>query len=378
MTLPESPIHQPAQRDAVLDMAKGMAILLVVLGHTLQGLTSQFDDLPAFRVIYSFHMPLFAFLAGAAATHWLRVIEAPGPLAARAGLAVSRIRRAAVHLLLPFAAWTLLGWWMGARDTPVADYLLRVLRQPDVSLWFLPCIFWCTVFAACFALASGPLLRWLEQRLPRVMAWNGAAASVRLLLFILFWLALKPKLPPGFALVFANQFHGGLFLFFALGAAMFRGFVTTRSIVVRALPYLVFVLLVPYWHRTLPNDLVADAPALLRSSWVASRYALVVALCGTLAAVDVVRWIAQMRAAWLDASLAYLGQASLAVYAVHFYFLGIRPPVLAPLVLSVAFYALASRVPGVRVLLLGSTSAKPARRAGWQAVTEARAGQRQG
>jgi fucose 4-O-acetylase-like acetyltransferase len=359
-------------------MAKGMAIVLVVLGHTLQGLTSQFDDLPAFRVVYSFHMPLFAFLAGAAATHWLRAIEAPGPLAARAAQAVSRVRRAAVHLLLPFAAWTLVGWWMGARDTHVADYALRVLRQPDVSLWFLPCIFWCTVFAACFALVSGSLLRWLQRRAPRLMAWNGAEASVRLLLFLLLWSMLKSRLPPGFALVFANQFHGGLFLFFALGSALFRGFVTTRSAVVRALPYLLFVLLVPYWHRTLPFDLVADAPALLRSSWIAPRYALVVALCGTLAAVDVVRWIARLRADWLDVSLAYLGQASLAVYAVHFYFLGIWPPVLAPLVLSVAFYALVSRVPGVRVLLLGYTARTPARRPGWQAVNEARAAQRHG
>ncbi len=39
--------------------------MLVVLGHTLQGLYTDFDQNLAFRIIYSFHMPLFFFISGA-------------------------------------------------------------------------------------------------------------------------------------------------------------------------------------------------------------------------------------------------------------------------------------------------------------------------
>lgn len=43
------------QRDAVVDIAKGIGILLVVYGH----LKNPFNPF-----IYAFHMPLFFFLSG--------------------------------------------------------------------------------------------------------------------------------------------------------------------------------------------------------------------------------------------------------------------------------------------------------------------------
>ena len=58
-----------ASRIVWIDVARGIGILLVVVGHTLRGLvsarivdsssTTQFVD----RLIYSFHMPLFFVLA---------------------------------------------------------------------------------------------------------------------------------------------------------------------------------------------------------------------------------------------------------------------------------------------------------------------------
>jgi fucose 4-O-acetylase-like acetyltransferase len=49
-------------RDTFLDIAKGLAIILVVIGHVVQGSSEKFDGLLWFRVIYSFHMPLFVFV----------------------------------------------------------------------------------------------------------------------------------------------------------------------------------------------------------------------------------------------------------------------------------------------------------------------------
>lgn len=58
-------------RDTTLDLAKGFAILLVVLGHAIQfsfgpeyaDSGDYYDDI-VFKTIYSFHMPLFMLISG--------------------------------------------------------------------------------------------------------------------------------------------------------------------------------------------------------------------------------------------------------------------------------------------------------------------------
>ena len=49
------------ERDTLIDMAKGIGIILVVFGHIHEGQLSQF--------IYLFHMPLFFILAGCSMTY---------------------------------------------------------------------------------------------------------------------------------------------------------------------------------------------------------------------------------------------------------------------------------------------------------------------
>ena len=53
-------------RNKTIDIIKGIAIFLVVLGHVIQFrfLPESFDENYLFRMIYSFHMPLFMFLSG--------------------------------------------------------------------------------------------------------------------------------------------------------------------------------------------------------------------------------------------------------------------------------------------------------------------------
>lgn len=55
------------KRNVDIDIGKGIAIILVVVGHIIQhGSHNNFDYLEhdLFKVIYSFHMPLFIFLSG--------------------------------------------------------------------------------------------------------------------------------------------------------------------------------------------------------------------------------------------------------------------------------------------------------------------------
>ena len=51
------------QRIDYIDRMKGLAIFLVVMGHVSRMAFAQSDDV-VYRVIGSFHMPLFMFLSG--------------------------------------------------------------------------------------------------------------------------------------------------------------------------------------------------------------------------------------------------------------------------------------------------------------------------
>ena len=59
---------QKPQRNTYLDLCKGIAILLVILGHSIQyGMGEGYEgywENPVFRFIYSFHMPLFMLISG--------------------------------------------------------------------------------------------------------------------------------------------------------------------------------------------------------------------------------------------------------------------------------------------------------------------------
>lgn len=49
-------------RNKIVDIIRGFAMLLVVLGHTLSGSTSNFNDTFLFQVIWTLQMPLFIIL----------------------------------------------------------------------------------------------------------------------------------------------------------------------------------------------------------------------------------------------------------------------------------------------------------------------------
>ena len=74
------------ERIAWIDVARGIGILLVVLGHVVTGLPH--------RIIYAFHMPFFFFISGYLAKVYSRYADF--------------FRKRSIHLLLPYAAFLVL------------------------------------------------------------------------------------------------------------------------------------------------------------------------------------------------------------------------------------------------------------------------------
>lgn len=109
-------------RDAHLDNAKGLLILLVVYGHLLWPLPGEPVNQSAYALVYLFHMPCFALISG-----WLS-----RPWQGREGLA-----RLARGLLAPYLLGevlvTLILLALGEKIWPL---------QGTYGLWYLLALFW--------------------------------------------------------------------------------------------------------------------------------------------------------------------------------------------------------------------------------------------
>ncbi len=107
---------------------RGIAMLLVVLGHTMQGSAVGSENSFLFNVIWSLQMPLFILISG-------YVTRYSRPITDGAGL-LKYIGRRTLAYMLPFAVWSFLirGFIFGQRK-----YLNITwhLRHMDSGYWFL-------------------------------------------------------------------------------------------------------------------------------------------------------------------------------------------------------------------------------------------------
>ena len=151
-----SPRGGQANRLTYIDIAKGIGIFLVVVGHCIPDATSATGiSIPAYRwlhdVIYSFHMPLFFFLAGFMVSRQKMLDRAQKPL--------DLVRKRVSRLLVPyiFVGLCYAPFKMLLSNFANKPYDISTIWQivigvnPDGELWFLYALFVITVIAALFA-----------------------------------------------------------------------------------------------------------------------------------------------------------------------------------------------------------------------------------
>lgn len=128
-----------SDRSKYLDSLRGLAIILVVIGHIIQynyeeGLTN-----PIFNIIYSFHMPLFFFLCGC--TRCLYERTRGGMLENVLGV-VKEISRKFTSLIIPSIAWTIVVPLFFKKDMHsfsgfVSGYWFLNVLFVIYALWFI-------------------------------------------------------------------------------------------------------------------------------------------------------------------------------------------------------------------------------------------------
>ena len=337
-------------RNHFLDMAKGVAIILVVIGHTIQYRNPAFDTELWFRVIYSFHMPLFIFLSGAVAALWFNPEAFIGqPLSVALKTLSQRTYKAFVRLVIPFVCWGLIAALIQKSDQPFLAIIVTLFRRPDTGLWFLICIFYCivllNVFQGIFCCA-----RILLSKLSNKIALRFSGNLAQILIFTAAWLLIVGHLGNGSGFYSAKS----NFIYFLLGLIFFKFVMHRMRTYIYLGALLLFVWLAPLWHRTNAHNLLDQTamPTALLVPW----FALITALSGTLALIFLVKKLEALHLNRLNEVLSWLGKLSLGIYALHYYLLQLNPPVLVPLVICVVFSLIVMRIPVLRTALLGETS----------------------
>lgn len=120
-----------------IDVAKGIGMILVIMGHTIQ--------LDVVRPIYAFHMPLFFFLSG--------LLLVPDKIGDFPSFTIRKtvqiLRPWFIILLMSTVVCLLIPEWREqlTRDNILKDlYLVNTNTFQNSSIWYLPCFFFALVF----------------------------------------------------------------------------------------------------------------------------------------------------------------------------------------------------------------------------------------
>ena len=336
-------------RDAFLDIAKGLAIILVVLGHVIQGSAQNFDELIGFRVIYSFHMPLFIFLSGAVAAIVIKPERVEQGVNASLLLAKSKILKAVIRLLLPFVSWCVINQLIYQHSSDVLSALVLAFRRPDTALWFLLAIFYCIVLTCVFdILFSVAYLISRKAGFRAIVDWL-SDGRIQILMMIALWLLIKEHTPRGAGIGLLRPYY----LYYLLGMGFYRYLYPSFSTWKYLVSWGIFLALIPFWSRTAPNNFIAPMELASISAELVYFYAGVVAITGAFVILSLAKWISLSKKSIARNFLILCGQLSLGIYAIHYFFLAYSPKVLAPLLISVGLAYLINKTPVARTVLLG-------------------------
>ncbi len=287
-----------------LDVLKGFTILLVVLGHSLQSFVPKgaFDQNILFRIIYSFHMPLFMFLAGAAGAYSLRPMN------------WKFLQRKFYMLVIPFAAWAILDYFLDStyQQELFKTYIHKLILSPDYGLWFL----WILFLNFCALALIKQLQRWFK-----------------LYAYLIVWLVIY-ALPTGSYGIGLMKWHlpffliGYLIYFYRDSLAKYRKPVLILCAVTAPL-------LVASWHRLYyPSFVVKLSPRLvghglqtitignISSIDTYSVFVLAYTYLVPLSMIGLVYWLLQLRPSTkLWKFFGFFGLYTLDIYVMSFSFL---------------------------------------------------------
>jgi len=291
-----------------LDIYKGLAILLVVIGHVSMFGTGNPDQNLLFKSIQMFHMSMFFVISG--------MVFGLKPLVLAASDLPKVIARRAAQLLLPFLAWHLVSYAMIEPRPSMAEHMAKLFRSPDNGLWFL----WVLFVFSCLADVAKVMSRF-------VPVW----AVLLVCEAALFHLSIHYHvLGLGLIATHLPFFIGGIFSRQILSTVgRWKG----ATVIAASCAYPFMVIIWDRLNTPQPGIWMQQEFSLPMSTWLYSAYLGVGALYQALfALVGTIVFFVGAKAftaegggsARLAVALSYIGQRTLAIYAIHFFFVRAR------------------------------------------------------
>ena len=115
-------------RDQFVDIMRGIAMLMVVLGHTMTGCTVDSQKSLLFNIIWSLQMPLFILISGYVTKYSRAICDGTGLW--------KYVKRRTVSYMLPWAVWSFLIRGLIFGQTAFWD-IKDLLWNMDSGYWFL-------------------------------------------------------------------------------------------------------------------------------------------------------------------------------------------------------------------------------------------------
>lgn len=288
------------QRFIWADSLKGWLMLLVIIGHAIQGvLGNACNANHVWNLIYSFHMPAFMAVSG--------YLSSKSSITSGGGRFV--LLRRFRQLMIPYLVWSLIQFVQNGAYT--LERLLKMITQPDSSFWFLWVLFFIFLFFSGGQLLAKKLtVDEFAIIIPLCVLLDGIMVGLDFRLF-------------GF------QFLAYYFMFYTLGYAIRRmPVLQIASPMYQWVLTAVWVILAWSWNmHTLPSW-VPSIPY-LPSTLVQYAYRSLTAVVATVVILSAApKLLGGMDR--LNKNMAHLGQLSLGLYVVHLTITGY--------VVSVIFY----------------------------------------
>ena len=285
------------ERNILIDVLKGFAILLVVMGHSVQyNMPGKFDDSLIFRVIYSYHMPFFMFLSG---------FVSFGTFDGSKAKLVKRFK----SLIIPFWCWFLISYifssifcyFKGGSQPDFLKSIVEILKSPDHGLWFL----WVLFLNILVLFVSLKITRKHEE-----------------IVLIAFFALINVVVPlTGFTLLGVGIMTK-LLLFFSVGYILNKHASKLKKPLSFAgyLSLIIYPFLVAFWSRSgIPTFAVSLTFVHPIKSVIIWLFNQAVPLTGILATYKLFDLIVKYEFILKDPFIS-LGRISLEIYSTHFYF----------------------------------------------------------
>lgn len=290
------------KRNVNADMLRGLAILLVILGHTITGVIDDYEGSALYNLIWCLQMPLFMLISGYVACYGRTVHTGRD-------LAKTLLHKTIVYLQ-PWLVWTVgvRGLLIGESDFLKLDHMLWHM---DSGYWFLFSIW---MIVCCFTVAryAGEQLKkaakhgpeWLYVGIPYVALMAGLDLLGKVCGLSFLCIKLTLYYMPFFFLGYLYGSEKPRIQAWKKGKAMQQWVIALSCIVFVAL-----ILRFDFWR--IEDNLQG---ILLRA---AVSLAGCVAFCGLVTGREPKGQFGEA----IRLGLAYIGQRSLQLYVLHYLFL---------------------------------------------------------